>query len=146
MTSAPGPESDEATLLRERYGAPPRWSRPVAIALVSVVALVGLAWLLWAALAGSSPLVSAQVQRFEVASEHRISVTLTVERREPEAVRCEVYAQASDHSVVGERTFEIPAGGASRVTVEKTITTEREAVNALLRGCEVAPSDSEGDG
>ena len=146
MTHPPGPVPDEAALLRERYGTRPRWSRPVGVALVSVVALVGLAWLIWAALAGSSPAVSAQVRGFEVTSEHRISVTLTVVRRDGDPVRCEVYAQASDYSVVGERTFQIPAGEAGSVTVDETITTERQAVNARLRGCEVVPSASNGDG
>jgi len=140
MTTGPGAPREDSALLRERYGAPARWSRPLGVAVVSALALAGLAWLLWAAAAGSSPAVSAQLQTFEVTSEHQTSVTLTVVRRDGDPVRCEVYALAADYSVVGERAFVIPAGEAGAVTVEEHITTEREAVNARLRSCEVAAS------
>ena len=69
-----------------------------------------------------------------------------MERRNYDPKLCEVYAQAPDHSVVGERTVEVPAGETGVVTVEAQITTERQAVTALLRSCEVAGSSAEGDG
>lgn len=146
MTHPRSQNPAEDALLRERYGLASRWSRPLVIALASVVAVASLAWLLWAAAADSSRTVSAQVQRFEVTSPHQVSVTLTVVRPQGDPVRCEIYAQASDLSVVGERTFGVPAGEARRLTLVENITTEREAVNALLRSCEVAGSASDGDG
>ena len=140
MTHTPPPPPGDSALLEERYGAPRRWSRPVAIALVSVLAVVGLAWVLWAAAVQSSPPVSAQLRGYEVESEHRISVFVTVTRRHGDPVRCEVYAQAADQSIVGEQTFDLPAGDPGTVTVERAIPTEREAVAGVLRSCAVAGS------
>jgi hypothetical protein len=136
------PMTPHSNLLRERYGVPRRWSRAVTIALVSLLAVAGLAWVLWAAAAQSAPPVSAQLQGYEVESEHRTSVVVTVARRHGDPVRCEVYAQAADYSVVGEQTFEIPAGDPGTVTVEHDIPTEREAVQGLLRSCTVSGSGS----
>ena len=130
----------DSALLRERYGAPRRWSRPVAIVLVSLLALAGLAWVLWAAAARSSPAVSAQLRSYEVESEHLTSVVVIVARRDGDPVRCEVYAQAADHSVVGEQTFDVSAGEPGTLTVQHDIPTEREAVAGVLRTCAVAGS------
>jgi hypothetical protein len=132
----------QSALFRERYGAPRPWSRPVTIGLVLLLAVAGLAWLLWAAAAQSSSPVSAQLQGYEVESEHLVSVTVTVARRHGDPVRCEVYAQAADRSIVGEQTFEIPAGNPGIVTVEHDIPTEREAVEGVLRGCTVSGAAS----
>jgi hypothetical protein len=112
----------------------------VAITLVSLLAAAGVAWVLWAAAAQSSPPVSPQLQGYDVESEHRISVVVTVARREGDAVQCEVYALAADHSVVGEQSFQIPAGDPGTVTVEHDIPTEREAVQGVLRSCTVSGS------
>ncbi|MDQ3166602.1 MAG: DUF4307 domain-containing protein [Actinomycetota bacterium] len=107
---------------------------------VALVAVAGLGWLLWTATALSSPPVSAQLRGFAIESEHLTSVTITVLRRQGDAVRCHVYAQAIDHATVGERSFDIPAGEAGTITVEQDIVTERAAVSGVLRSCEVAGS------
>jgi len=110
---------------------------PLTVAVVALVVAAGLAWLVWVATVHSTPPVSAEVRGFVVESEDMTSVTIDVLRREGDAVRCEVYAEATDHAVVGERTFELPAGAPGTVTIERSIPTEREAVLAGLRGCEV---------
>lgn len=125
------------SLLEERYGRSRRVSRPVRIALVAVLAAVGTGWVLWAAAHFSYPPVSAQVRAFTVESDHAVTVTLSVARRGSPPVRCDVYAEAADSTVVGERTVEIPAGGDETVTLTRRITTERAAVSARLRGCAV---------
>jgi len=40
-----------------------------------------------------------------------------------------------DHSVVGERTIVVPRGTTEDTRVKTVITTERRAVNGVLRGC-----------
>ena len=42
-------------------------------------------------------------------------------------------AQAADHSVVGERTVELPAGDAAPTRPEIDVETEREAVTGVLK-------------
>ena len=55
-----GGMSDAAERLRLRY-PPPRVPRPLLIALVAVGVIVGLVWLIWAALFHSTPAVAGQM-------------------------------------------------------------------------------------
>lgn len=122
--------------LEERYGRrrTRRWLWPV-VAAVGIT--LGVVWAAWVAMNGSP--VSGEVHGYVVESETRVVATLDVQRSDAVAVRCGVYAQAEDHSVVGERTVDIPAGSSSRVRVDVPLTTERKAVTAVLRTCQVLP-------
>ena len=71
-----------------------------------------------------------------LAEGHRVRVELIVHRRDSAAAVCTVYAQAQDHSTVGERQVAVPAGGPEERRVKAVITTERRAVNGVLRRCE----------
>jgi hypothetical protein len=117
--------------LTERYAAPPAWRRPVTIAAVVLLALVGLGWLAWAAYDESTPEVSSQLVTFHVVDAH--SVTVQVDVRLTSGARgasCTVEATASDHSIVGELHF-TPTSGTNRVTVR----TQREATSVDVPGC-----------
>ena len=118
--------------LDARYGrrTPQRWVWP-AIAAIGIAAAV--AWAAWVAFQPRP--VHGVLWGYEVLDEHRVQVTLDLHRPEPLAVECIVYAQALDHSVVGERTIAVPAGARENTRVKATITTERRAVNGVLRGC-----------
>ena len=119
----------------ERYGRPVKGRRIAVVLAVAVVAFAGLTWLLWAALGHSTPDVSGGVSSFEVVSDARTDVTLEVHRRVESAVRCDVYAQAEDKSVVGERSVELEPAPPGEVTVTVPIATERRATTAVLRTC-----------
>lgn len=114
-------------------GRLPAWV-PVAVA----VGAVGLSWLLWAAWDASRDPVSAQLIGYEVVSPSRVELRVEVYRRGGEAVRCEVYAQAADHGIVGQRRVDLPVGAEGTTVLTTAITTERPAVTGVLRGCEVA--------
>ena len=123
------------TDLSDRYGTAgrPRWLWPV-IAAVGV--LIGIAWAAWV---GFQPKpVSAQLYGYEVVDDHRVDVTLDVHRPDPLVVRCTVYAQAEDHSIVGEKTVTVPADDREDVRVSISLETERRAVNGVLRMCQSA--------
>ncbi len=140
MPRTPTPFVGASTeLLAERYGRAPRWSRLAGLAAVAVVGVAGLAWVVWAAV--SSPAaVFGQLQGWQIESGSRVKVTVTITRRNGDAVRCQVYAQAADRTTVGESTFDLPAGEPGSVTVDHGITTERPAISGDLRTCEVAPA------
>ena len=129
-----GPETlGDVTDLEDRYGARrrPRWLWPV-VAAVGV--LIGIVWASWVAFQPRP--VSAQLYGYEVVDDHRVEVTLNVHRPEPLAVRCTVYAQAKDHSTVGEKTVTVPADDLEDVRVRISLETERRAVTGVLRTCQ----------
>ena len=71
--------NDGDARLARRY-PPPRLPRAVMVGLFAAVSVVGLAWLVWAALVHASPPVSAQVAAYEVVSDTTMKVTMTVQR------------------------------------------------------------------
>jgi hypothetical protein len=120
----------------QRYGAPRPWSRPLAVALTAVLALVGIGWLVWAGLYHAQPVVSGRLRAFTVLGPGVVSATIDVERDPGTAVVCLLEAQAADHFVVGERQVRIPAGPPELVSRTYRIETERPATNAVLDGCD----------
>ena len=122
---------DVEQTLSERYAAPPAWRRPVTVVVVVVVAGVALAWLGWAALYQATPKVESNLLGWDVVDAHsataRIDVTVHDAGSHP---TCTVQALASDHSIVGELTFQ-PQDGTNTVTVR----TEREATAVDVPGC-----------
>ncbi len=90
--------------LDERYGrrTTRRWVWPTVTA---VGVALGIVWAAWVAL-DTEP-VTAEVHGYAVESPARTVATIEVRRPDPVPVRCTVYAQALDHSVVGERTVDV---------------------------------------
>ncbi len=121
------------TDLSDRYGTRgrPRWLWPV-VAAVGVA--IGVAFAAWVAFQPRP--VTAEVYGYEVVDDTRVEITLNVHRPEPLAVRCTVYAQARDHSIVGEKTVTVPADDREDVRVSISLETERKAVTGVLRTCQ----------
>lgn len=123
------------TDLNSRYGSRqrPRWFWP-AIAAVGIS--LGVAFAAWVGFQKDP--VSAQLWGYEVISDSQVTVSLDVVRPDPLAVECTVYAQAADHSIVGEKTVDLPASEEEELRVTIDIETERRAVNGVLRTCVAA--------
>ncbi|MGA9101725.1 DUF4307 domain-containing protein [Aeromicrobium sp.] len=121
------------TDLAGRYGTRgrPRWLWPV-VATIGV--LIGIVWAAWVAFQPKP--VSAQLYGYEVVDDHHVTVSLNVHRPQPLAVRCTVYAQAEDHSTVGEKTVTVPANDREDARIRITLETERRAVTGVLRTCQ----------
>ncbi len=121
------------TDLSDRYGTRgrPRW---LWVALLAVGVLIGVAFAAWVAFQPRP--VTAQLYGYDVVDDHHVAITLNVHRPEPVAVRCTVYAQAHDHSIVGEKTVTVPAGTREDTRVSITLETERRAVTGVLRTCQ----------
>ena len=101
------------------------------MAVIGIV--VAVAWAAWVAFQPRP--VNGVLWGYEVLNDHRVEVTLDVHRPEPLAVECTVFAQAEDHSIVGERTISVAPGTTENTRVKTVITTERRAVNGVLRSC-----------
>ncbi|MEG9227272.1 DUF4307 domain-containing protein [Aeromicrobium sp. Sec7.5] len=122
------------TDLTDRYGTrtSPRWLWWV---VAGVGISLGVAWAAWIALQPRP--VSTEVYSFDVVSDTQIDLELEIIRPEPTAVTCSVYAQALDHSIVGEKTITIPASDREIVRHPLTLTTTERAVTGVIRSCEV---------
>ena len=120
------------TDLSSRYGTRgrPAWFWPV-VAAVGIA--LGVAFAAWVGFQKDA--VTGRLWGYDVVSDHRVTITLDVVRPDPVDVECTVYAQADDHSVVGERTVDVPASPKEKVRVAIDVETERRAVNGVLRTC-----------
>lgn len=121
--------------LDARYGRSSRHRAARVFRIILAILAIGAA-IGWAAWAGYRPQpVNGLLYGYRVVDDHRVDVTLIVRRRHSAAAVCTVYAQADDHTTVGERTVTVPAGGPEQRRVKSSITTERRAVNGVLRRC-----------
>jgi hypothetical protein len=123
------------TDLNARYGSRQRsrWLWP-AVAAIGIT--LGIAFAAWVGFQKDP--VTGRLWGYEVVSADQVTITLDVVRPDPLAVSCTVYAQAADHSIVGEKTVAIPASQREKVRVRIDIETERKAVNGVLRTCVAA--------
>jgi Domain of unknown function (DUF4307) len=123
------------TDLAERYGAPSRARRPLAVATAAVLALAAVAWLAWVMTSHARPEVTSQMVGFHVRDDHAVTATFTVVRRDT-AVRasCVLRAVAADHAVVGELAVPVTSGPTTQ-RVHSTLRTERSATSVELVGC-----------
>lgn len=125
--------------LDDRYGRThrPAWIFPAAAGALIVVAT---AWSVWAALGQVDDPVSARVFGYSVVNDNATKVTIEVQRDDDNAaVLCTITARGRDHSVVGEKTLDVPTTADNPVRVSTTVETQRRAVAATVDGCILAP-------
>jgi len=123
------------TDLGARYGTSnrPRWFWPL-IAAIGIT--IGIALAAWVGFQDKP--VTARVWGYDIVNDHKVTIKLDVVRPDPIDVECTVYAQAADHSVVGEKTVDLPASEQEEIRVSIDIETERKAVTGVLRTCVTA--------
>ena len=123
------------TDLASRYGT--RRHRRWLWAVVVTFGLgLGIAWAAWVAFQPRP--VTAELYGYDVVDDRTVEIKLNVHRPDPVAVRCTVYAQGQDHSVVGEKTVDLPPGERRTTRVVISVETEQRAVTGVLRTCQTA--------
>ncbi len=118
------------TELADRYGAPRPGRRRLLLVAVVLVAAVCLGWLGWTAWFHATPDVRSELVGFSVVSTHETTAEVDVSVGDGVEASCTVRAYSSDHSTVGELTFE-PRNGRNSLAVR----TEREATSIENIGC-----------
>ncbi len=134
MTMKAGAPDVEQSLA-ERYGTTSRIRRVTWIVAITALAVGFLAWLVWAALAQGSPGFGAALRSYDVVSNHRVRVLVTVHRAAGTSLVCTVTAQAVDHAIVGEEQVAIQAGPEGDFTVPMSLRTDRRATTATVSSC-----------
>jgi hypothetical protein len=108
------------------------------LAGITVVAVVGLVWLLWAAFIASNPPVSSRLIGFKIESATTATATIQVDRSKSVEAQCRLQAKAADFSIVGELTVTVAPDSPRQQTVDATLTTQRAATAVVLVGCTTA--------
>ncbi len=126
----------DADRIARRY--PPR-RRGAWIPVAAVLAIIGIPWMVWAGLHAANPDVTGKVVAFDVVSDTRIDVTVTIQRPDPaRAATCTVVTKAVTYDTVGELPFEVAPGTQELTTQVVSVRTFKRATSAELTDCRTA--------
>ncbi|TFB50403.1 DUF4307 domain-containing protein [Cryobacterium tagatosivorans] len=126
-----------STNLDARYGRTPnrrlRDRRSLWIA-AGGFALVLVAWVVWAGLDGSKPLIEARDTRHSIIDEHSVSVTFEVSMPAGTAASCAVEALNENFTIVGWKVVDLaPSDRYTRSFTEIIRTTELSNTGLIYR-------------
>ena len=133
------PEHDENDALAARYGrtrASRARDRLLLIAGAIVVAIVLVAWVVWAGLDGQQPSVQATDTGHRLMNEERaVEVSWTLSVPPGNETACIVQAFDEDFTVVGWRVVEIPASDRHLREFTEVVRVAQEANTGLISRC-----------
>ena len=118
----------------DRYGVRPtkRWVLPA-----TVIAAIGISWLVWVGLHHSNPDIRSSVISFTATTEREMSIRYEVVRKDKDQVlKCTLVARDYDKTVVGQIEDEIGPGLAV-VQKNTQIPTRSQGVNADVVACRI---------
>lgn len=128
-------QQSNAERLARRY-PPSRTPRWLWIALAAILAVVGGTWMLWSAIYGANPAVSAKIVAFTVTSDQTVDVRLTTQRPDPAVpATCTVIAQAVTYDTVGQYPLELGPGTTTLEDHDITIRTIKRATSVSIQSC-----------
>jgi len=118
----------------DRYGVRPakRWVLPA-----TVIASIGISWLVWVGLHHSNPDIRSSVISFTATTDREMSIRYEVVRKDKDQVlTCTLIARDYDKTVVGQIEEEIGPGLAV-VQKNTEIPTRSQGVNADVVACRI---------
>lgn len=108
------------------------------ILVAVVLGIVGGAWVIWSAVYGANPAVSARVASFTVVSDQQIDATVAIQRPDPSVpVTCTLKAQALNSQVAGELPVELGPTANKLENIDVSIRTFIRAVTVVVDSCTV---------
>ena len=118
----------------DRYGVRPakRWVLPA-----TVIASIGISWLVWVGLHHSNPEIRSSVISFTATTDREMSIRYEVVRKDKDQVlTCTLVARDYDKTVVGQIEDEI-GPGLTVVQKNTEIPTRSQGVNADVVACRI---------
>ncbi len=110
--------------------------RLLLVAGAVAVAIVLVAWVVWAGLDGSRPSVEATDTGYVLMNDSRaVEVSWTLSVRPGNETACVVQALDEDFTVVGWKVVEIPASDRHLRSFTETVRVAREANTGLISQC-----------
>ncbi|MDI2099501.1 DUF4307 domain-containing protein [Ruicaihuangia caeni] len=131
--------TDQASRLQERYGRTPERAqrdRRMLWVFGGAVALVFVAWVVWAGLLSPGAEIDSRTTGYSVdesANEVEVRWQLTVEPGTP--VQCAVQALSESKNIVGWKIVDIPASDRHVRAFSETVRVMQPATTGLIHHC-----------
>ena len=125
----------DAERIARRY-PPSRTPRWLWIVVAAVLALVGGTWLLWSALYGANPPISAKIVTWTVTSDAAMDVRVTTQRPDPgRPGACTITAQAESYETVGQYDIVLGPGTEELEHHDIVVKTFKRATSVKVATC-----------
>lgn len=131
----------QPTDLDQRYGRTRRRGRGERLTLVisaAVFAVVLVAWVVWAGLDGSKPMVEVQNLAHTLVDDHTVEIEYAVSMPAGEEASCAVQALNENFAVVGWKIVDVPASERHTQRLTETVRTSLPANTGLIFQCWLA--------
>ena len=128
-------------LLEERYGRTPSRrlrARLVAWVAGSAVAVVLIAWVVWAGLDGTNATIGTQDIAHTVIDDSHVEVRFDVTLPRGEGALCAVQALSEKFAVVGWKVIEVPPSDLANRSFTEVVRTSELATTGLIYDCWLA--------
>ena len=125
----------DAQRIARRYPASrtPRW---LWVVVAVALAGIGTTWLLWSALYGANPPISAKIVSWTVTSDQSMDVRVTTQRPDPgRPAVCTITAQAESYETVGQYDIELGPGTEELEHHDLAIRTFKRATSVKVLTC-----------
>ncbi|MES2172188.1 MAG: DUF4307 domain-containing protein [Actinomycetota bacterium] len=126
------------TAIDSRYGRTPsrrRRQRWLYIGGGVAVAIVVVAWVVWAGLDQAGATMDAEDVGNTIVNSHTVKVTYQVSMPPGQTAKCALQVQASDHSIVGWKIVDVPASKAFTNTYTQVVKSVGKPTTGLIYEC-----------
>jgi Domain of unknown function (DUF4307) len=124
--------------LDARYGRSAKRRKRDRILLLSgaaIFAIVLVAWVIWAGLDGSKPLIETEDIGYSVVDDHNVTVTFQVSVPVGTATSCAVEALNESFTIVGWKVIDLPPSDQYTRSFTEDLRTSELATTGLIYRC-----------
>jgi len=109
--------------------------RILLLAGAAIFAIVLVAWVIWAGLDGSKPLIETEDIGYSVVDDHNVTVTFQVSVPVGTATSCAVEALNESFTVVGWKVIDLPPSDQYTRSFTEDLRTSELATTGLIYRC-----------
>jgi hypothetical protein len=124
--------------LAARYGRTPgKKRRDITLLIVfgAIVAIVVVAWVIWAGLDEANGSIDAEDAGHSIIDSRTVEISFQVSMPVGSTAECALQAQNVDHTVIGWKVVEVPASTHPTNTYRERVTTTEKPTAGLISSC-----------